>query len=60
MHDTIYGKTAAGRETIPMRENGLLPRLPTLLLLVDGKTDAQAGLKKVGGLGLGANHLEEL
>ncbi|MGN6388153.1 MAG: hypothetical protein ACTHL1_01455 [Burkholderiaceae bacterium] len=60
MHDMIYDKTAAGRDEISTRQNGLLPRLRTLLLLVDGKTNAEALLKKVAGLGLGETHLEEL
>lgn len=49
---TIFDKTTNGRAEIAVRGNNLTPRLRTLLLLVDGKTDTDELLLKVSGLGL--------
>lgn len=56
----IYDKTEQGRTEIANRGQTIAPRLRTLLLLVDGKTSEDALLKKVAGLGLGQEHLDEL
>ena len=57
---TLFDKTTRGRAEIAIRGNNLSPRLRTLLLLVDGKTDSDKLLTKVAGLGLSASHLEIL
>ncbi|MFC5472793.1 hypothetical protein [Paraherbaspirillum soli] len=56
----IFDKTDLGRDQIKTRDQALAPRLRTLLLLVDGKTSDDELLKKVAGLGLGPEHLDEL
>lgn len=58
--NTIYDKTDKGREEIATRKYRLAPRLRTLLVLIDGKHDADDLLKKVEGLGLGLESLKEL
>jgi hypothetical protein len=56
----IYDKTNKGREEITTRGYHLASRLRSLLVIVDGKqTDAEL-LKKIAGLGLGEQHLQEL
>ena len=57
---TLFDKTTRGRAEIAIRGTNLSPRLRTLLLLVDGKTDSSNLLAKVSGLGLSASHLEIL
>ncbi|AMO94430.1 hypothetical protein CFter6_1728 [Collimonas fungivorans] len=56
----IYDKTDRGRTEIATRGQTVAPRLRTLLLLVDGKTGNDELLRKVAGLGLGQEHLDEL
>lgn len=56
----IFDKTDLGRTEIATRGQTVAPRLRTLLLLVDGKTGNEELLRKVAGLGLGREHLEEL
>ena len=57
---TLFDKTARGREEIATRGHALAPRLRTLLLLVDGKTESDIVLGKVAGLGLSQEHLQTL
>ncbi|HWX03097.1 hypothetical protein [Collimonas sp.] len=57
---TIFDKTERGRSEITTRGQAVAPRLRTLLLLVDGKTGSDELLRKVAGLGLGQEHLDEL
>ncbi|MEM4986387.1 hypothetical protein V8G57_03195 [Collimonas sp. H4R21] len=56
----IFDKTERGRTEIATRGQSVAPRLRTLLLLVDGKTGSDELLRKVAGLGLGQEHLDEL
>lgn len=56
----IFDKTERGRTEIATRGQTVAPRLRTLLLLVDGKTSSDELLRKVAGLGLGQEHLDEL
>ncbi|WP_211470513.1 hypothetical protein [Collimonas humicola] len=56
----IFDKTERGRTEIATRAQTVAPRLRTLLLLVDGKTGSDELLRKVAGLGLGQEHLDEL
>jgi hypothetical protein len=56
----IFDKTERGRTEIATRGQSVAPRLRTLLLLVDGKTSSDELLRKVAGLGLGQEHLDEL
>jgi len=56
----IFDKTERGRTEIATRGQTVAPRLRTLLLLVDGKTGNDDLLRKVAGLGLGQEHLDEL
>ncbi len=55
----IFDKTEQGRAEIATRGQALGPRLRTLLL-VDGKTAADELLRKVAGLGLAQEHLDQL
>lgn len=55
-----YDKTEKGREEIATRKHQLPSRLRTLLVMVDGKHNSDDLLKKVAGLGLNAQSLEEL
>ncbi|WP_211453748.1 hypothetical protein [Collimonas antrihumi] len=57
---SIFDKTERGRTEIATRGQTVAPRLRTLLLLVDGKTGNDELLRKVAGLGLGQEHLDEL
>lgn len=57
---TIFDKTDKGREEISTRKYQLASRLRTLLVLVDGKQSKDELLKKVAGLGLTAENLDEL
>lgn len=56
----IYDKTDKGREEIATRKYQLPSRLRTLLVMVDGKQTVPDLLKKVGGLGLDAQSIQEL
>jgi hypothetical protein len=56
----IFDKTEHGRAEIATRGQAVAPRLRTLLLLVDGKTSSDELLRKVAGLGLNQEHLDEL
>ncbi|SFI17555.1 hypothetical protein SAMN04515618_112107 [Collimonas sp. OK307] len=56
----IFDKTERGRTEIATRGQTVAPRLRTLLLLVDGKTGNDELLRKVAGLGLNQEHLDEL
>lgn len=60
MTTATLDKTEKGRDEISHRSHRLTPRLRTMLLLVDGKTSVEMLLKKVSGLGLGADSLQEL
>jgi len=57
---SIFDKTERGRTEIATRGQTVAPRLRTLLLLVDGKTGNDELLRKVAGLGLNQEHLDEL
>lgn len=60
MSTTIFDKTEKGREEISTRKYHLAPRLRTLLVLVDGKQSKDDLLKKVTGIGLNAESIDEL
>ncbi|HEY0847788.1 MAG TPA: hypothetical protein VGE12_20650, partial [Noviherbaspirillum sp.] len=60
MSTTIFDKTDKGREEISTRKYQLAPRLRTLLVLVDGKQPKDELLKKVTGIGLTEESIEEL
>lgn len=57
---TIFDKTDKGREEIATRKYHLASRLRTLLVLVDGKQTGEELLKKVGGLGLTEQSIDDL
>lgn len=57
---SIYDKTDKGREEIATRRYQLAPRLRTLLVLVDGRRDAEELLRNVAGLGLTGDSMQEL
>jgi hypothetical protein len=56
----VFDKTVKGMEELSTRKHGLASRLRSLLVLVDGKSDVQALVKKVAGLGLGEDSIAEL
>ncbi|MBC3915876.1 hypothetical protein H8L32_00130 [Undibacterium sp. CY18W] len=56
----IYDKTEKGREEIATRKHQLASRLRTLLVMVDGKHSTDAIMKKVSGLGLTEQNMQEL
>lgn len=60
MSNSVFDKTEKGREEIATRKHHLAPRLRTLLVLVDGKQSKEELLKKVAGIGLGEEGIEEL
>jgi hypothetical protein len=60
MSNPVFDKTEKGREEIATRKYHLAPRLRTLLVLIDGKQGKEELLKKVAGLGLGEDSLDEL
>ncbi len=60
MSNPVFDKTEKGREEIATRKHHLAPRLRTLLVLIDGKQSKEELLKKVAGIGLGEEGLEEL
>jgi hypothetical protein len=60
MNNPVFDKTEKGREEIATRKHHLAPRLRTLLVLIDGKQGKDELLKKVAGLGLGEESIDEL
>lgn len=60
MNALILEKTEKGRDEITTRAHHLPMRLRSLLLLVDGKTHSEELLRKVSGLGLDEQSLDEL
>lgn len=60
MGTTIFDKTDKGREEISTRKYQLAPRMRTLLVLVDGKQTKDELLKKVTGIGLTEESLDDL
>ncbi|MFZ6722858.1 hypothetical protein [Undibacterium sp. Ji49W] len=56
----IYDKTEKGREEIATRKHQLASRLRTLLVMVDGKHTKDDIMKKVSGLGLTEQNMQEL
>jgi hypothetical protein len=60
MANLIYDKTEKGQEEIQTRKHHLASRMRSLLVLVDGKSNGEALLKKVSGLGLTEQSLAEL
>ncbi|HYD60070.1 MAG TPA: hypothetical protein VEC35_06930 [Noviherbaspirillum sp.] len=60
MEHRIFDKTDKGREEIATRKYHLPSRLRPLLVMIDGKQPAGELLKKVAGLGLNADSLNEL
>lgn len=60
MDKFIFDKTDKGREEIATRKYGLAPRMRSLLVLVDGKKNKAELIKKVAGLGLNGQSIDEL
>lgn len=60
MSTLIYDKTDKGREEIATRKYQLASRIRTLLVMVDGKQTEDDLLKKVAGLGLGQQNINDL
>ncbi|MES2103253.1 MAG: hypothetical protein V4634_04480 [Pseudomonadota bacterium] len=60
MSTLIYDKTDKGREEIATRKYQLASRIRTLLVMVDGKQTEDDLLKKVAGLGLSQQNIDEL
>ncbi|HTD07050.1 hypothetical protein [Undibacterium sp.] len=60
MSTLVYDKTDKGREEIATRKHQLAPRLRTLLVMVDGKQTEDNLLKKVAGLGLSQQNINDL
>lgn len=60
MNSIVYDKTDKGREEIATRKYQVPARVRTLLLLVDGRRPLEWLLSNVAGLGLTAQHVEEL
>lgn len=58
--NTLFGKTAAGREALTSRPAGLGPRLRALLIMVDGKRNLAEFEKLTGSLEQATNSLTEL
>ncbi|MFZ6756337.1 hypothetical protein ACO0K9_03890 [Undibacterium sp. Ji50W] len=56
----IYDKTEKGREEIATRKHQLASRLRTLLVMVDGKHTNDDIMRKVTGLGLTEQNMQEL
>ncbi len=59
MSTTIYDKTDKGREELSTRKYQLAPRSRSLLVLVDGKQTVADLLKKIAGLGLNQDLLDQ-
>lgn len=60
MSSTIYDKTDKGREELSTRKYQLAPRSRSLLVLVDGKQTVADLLKKIVGLGLNQQSIQDL
>lgn len=60
MSTTIYDKTDKGREELSTRKYQLAPRSRSLLVLVDGKQTVADLLKKIVGLGLNQQSIQDL
>ncbi|WP_394782059.1 hypothetical protein [Undibacterium sp.] len=60
MSTLVYDKTDKGREEIATRKYQLASRVRTLLVMVDGKQTEDELLKKVAGLGLNQQNIDEL
>jgi len=58
--NTLFGKTAAGREALTSRPAGLGPRLRSLLIMVDGKRNLAEFEKLSGSLEQATQSLSEL
>lgn len=58
--NTLFGKTAAGREALTIRPAGLGPRLRSLLIMVDGKRHLGEFEKLTGSLDQATESLTEL
>lgn len=58
--NTLFGKTAAGREALTTRPAGLGPRLRALLIMVDGKRSLAEFEKLSGSLEQATQSLNEL
>lgn len=58
--NTLFGKTAAGREALTSRPAGLGPRLRSLLIMVDGKRNLAEFEKLSGSLEQATQSLNEL
>ena len=60
MSTTIYDKTDKGREELSTRKYQLAPRSRSLLVMIDGKQTAADLLKKIVGLGLNQQSIQDL
>jgi len=60
MTTLVFDKSDKGREEIATRKHQLAPRLRSLLVLIDGKHSTDDLLKKVAGLGLDMQSINEL
>lgn len=58
--NTLFGKTAAGREALTTRPAGLGPRLRSLLIMVDGKRNLAEFEKLTGSLEHASQSMTEL
>lgn len=58
--NTLFGKTAAGREALTTRPPGLGPRLRSLLIMVDGKRNLSEFEKLTGSLEQATDSLNAL
>lgn len=60
MSEIIYDKADKGREEIATRKYHLAPRLRSLLVIIDGKQTISDLLKKISGLGLNEQSIQDL
>ncbi len=60
MSTIIYDKTDKGREELSTRKYQLAPRSRSLLVLIDGKQTVADLLKKIAGLGLNQQSIQDL
>jgi hypothetical protein len=60
MSTIIYDKTDKGREELTTRKYQLAPRSRSLLVMVDGKQSVDDLLKKIAGLGLNQQSIQDL
>lgn len=58
--NTLFGKTVAGREALTTRPAGLVPRLRSLLIMVDGKRNLAEFEKLTGSLEQATQSLNDL